>query len=123
MRDSCLPRGCCRAFPLFPGDESVSCACTAVQVNLPLFVGTGRIQLRCDFCLHIWEYSAWLHRRDPSTSAPPSTGEAVPGNGSPTFFRRLAVVDDSDSRLPTGLRVRSHRVVGSLSSWKEKKEN
>src|SRR2546425_8531783 len=120
MRDSCLPRGCCRAFPLFPGDESVSCACTAVQVNLPLFIGTGRIQLRCDSCLHIWEYSAWLHRRAPSPTSAPSTGEAVPGNGSPSFFRRLALVDDPDSPVSSDVRIRTRRVVGRMSKWEKK---
>src|SRR2546426_1172445 len=102
----------------------------ALDVNSPLagelleaFIATGRVELRCDSCLRIWpRYDEWLSRRNLSTQAP-STGEAVPGNGSPSFFRRLALVDDSDSRLPAGLRVRAHRVVGSLSSWKEKKEN
>ena len=101
----------------------MTCSCSAVTVNLQLFIGTGRVELRCDSCLRIWpRYDEWLSRRNLSTQAP-STGEAVPGNGSPSFFRRLALVDDSDSRLPAGLRVRAHRVVGSLSSWKEKKEN
>jgi len=64
----------------------VTCSCSAVTVNLQLFIGTGRVELRCDSCLRIFGYDEWLGRRNPS--AHPSTiRKAVPGDAPSNFFQ------------------------------------